>query len=191
MNSYSYGRDNPITLSDPSGKWFQEFLTGKQSWTDFSSEVGDATQYMGSTWQQAMDHPIATGMLVVGPSSVVIASSGIAAGTALYVAGSSALAGAGVSYVAGQATAGIVYTGLAASTAKSIPSSINMISKVNTAQPSSYAKAGASLIYNVGPSFARESVGAMADAIQIGKIMSNTVINLANKAQSLLKRSSK
>ncbi len=70
LNSYSYARNNPITLSDPTGRWYGEVLTGRQSWGDFMGEVGDATQYMGSGWQTAMDHPYATGMAVGAASGV-------------------------------------------------------------------------------------------------------------------------
>ncbi len=73
LNSYSYARNNPIILSDPSGKWFGEYLSGTQSWNNFSGEVGQAAQYMGGGWQMAMDHPYATGAAigVVGGATAV------------------------------------------------------------------------------------------------------------------------
>ncbi len=64
QNSYSYAKNNPITFSDPEGKWYEEYLTGKQSWNDFSGEVGEATQYMSNGWQTAMEHPIIAGAVV-------------------------------------------------------------------------------------------------------------------------------
>ena len=55
QNSYAYARNNPVTNTDPTGKWYKEVLSGNQSWSDFMGEVGQATQYMGSMWQTAMD----------------------------------------------------------------------------------------------------------------------------------------
>lgn len=73
MNSYSYAGNNPIKNSDPNGRWYKEVLTGQQSWSSFSGEVGQATQYMGGSWQTAMDHPYVTGAAV-----------GVAGGLAAY-----------------------------------------------------------------------------------------------------------
>jgi RHS repeat-associated protein len=73
LNSYAYARNNPITKIDPNGRWYKELLTGNQSWSSFMGEVGEATQYMGSGWQTAMDHPYAAGAAV-----------GVAGGLAAY-----------------------------------------------------------------------------------------------------------
>src|SRR3989339_701020 len=46
LNSYSYTRNNPIKYVDPNGEWFKEVLTGQQSWSDFTIEVGQATEQL-------------------------------------------------------------------------------------------------------------------------------------------------
>jgi RHS repeat-associated protein len=46
QNSYSYAGNNPILNSDPDGKWFKEFITGQQSFNDFSVEVGQTANQM-------------------------------------------------------------------------------------------------------------------------------------------------
>ncbi len=83
MNSYSYAGNNPITKSDPTGRWYKEFVTGQQSWSSFAGEVEQATQYMSPGWQTAMDHPYVTGAAV-----------GVASGAAAL--GFSYLSGAGL-----------------------------------------------------------------------------------------------
>ncbi len=96
MNSYSYAGNNPIKNSDPDGRWYKEVLTGQQSWSSFSGEVGQATQYMGSGWQTAMDHPVAAGAAVGVGSG--LAAYGAAAG--LTALSTQYLGGAGTACVA-------------------------------------------------------------------------------------------
>lgn len=76
QNSYSYGRNNPITMSDPDGKWYKEFITGNQSWFDFSNEIAGATLYMGQGWQAAIDHPYVPA--IVGAAPLIVYTAGIA-----------------------------------------------------------------------------------------------------------------
>jgi hypothetical protein len=64
QNSYSYAGNNPILNSDPDGKWFKEFITGQQSFNDFSVEVGQTANQMAEDskiWNFAFEHPYATG----------------------------------------------------------------------------------------------------------------------------------
>lgn len=78
MNSYAYARNNPLKYYDPNGKWFKDFLLGRQSWSSFSVEVGDAANYLydnSGAWQTAMDHPYATGA-VVGVAGGLAAAGG-------------------------------------------------------------------------------------------------------------------
>ncbi len=106
MNAYAYARNNPLRYYDPNGKWFQDFLMGRQSWNSFSVEVGDAANYLydnSGTWQTAMDHPYATGAVVGvagGLTAAVAAAAAPTVGT--YLTSTEALTGAGVN-VAGQA----------------------------------------------------------------------------------------
>ena len=80
LNSYSYARNNPITLSDPSGKWFGEYLSGKQSGSDFAQEVGNATLYMGSGWQIAMNNPYVPAIAGAYPLAIVMSGGSLSTG---------------------------------------------------------------------------------------------------------------
>lgn len=81
LNSYAYARNNPLRYVDPNGQWFMDLVMGRQSWSDFSVEVGDAANYMynnSSTWKAAMDHPIAAGA-AVGVAGGLAAAGAVAA----------------------------------------------------------------------------------------------------------------
>src|SRR5262249_27322713 len=57
LNAYSYSVDNPITKSDPTGLWYKEFITGRQSWPGFYGEFSDAAYQLGQQspgWNFAM-----------------------------------------------------------------------------------------------------------------------------------------
>lgn len=87
LNSYSYARNNPLRYNDPDGKWFKDVITGRQSWSSFVVEVGDAANYLynnSRTWRTAMDHPVATG-------AVVGVAGGVAAAAAVPIVGSMTL----------------------------------------------------------------------------------------------------
>jgi RHS repeat-associated protein len=67
MNSYGYARDNPITKSDPTGLWYKEFATGKQSWPSFQLELGQAAGQLSQdspAWDYAISHPCKAGAVV-------------------------------------------------------------------------------------------------------------------------------
>ncbi len=72
-------------------------MTGKQSWSSFGQEVGQATQYLGSGWQTAMDHPYLAGG-VIGVGGGLAAAGGAAIATKLSMA---YLQGAGTACVMG------------------------------------------------------------------------------------------
>ncbi len=102
MNSYGYGRGNPITNGDPQGLWYKEFITGQQSWSSFQGELGEATQYAyqnDGVFGFALDHPYATG------AAVGLAGGGIAYGSAV------GLTYASINYLGGIGTTCIAFCG--------------------------------------------------------------------------------
>lgn len=87
FNSYAYARNNPLRIIDSDGQWFKEVLTGQQSWSSFMGEVGQATQYMGSGWQTAMDHPYVPAIVGTLPLAGYGATGGLTALSNAYLQG--------------------------------------------------------------------------------------------------------
>lgn len=85
LNSYAYARNNPLKYFDPNGQWFKEFFAGRQSWSDFNLELGDAGNQLynqSATARNIMDHPAATG-ITVGVAGGLAAAGGAAVITSL------------------------------------------------------------------------------------------------------------
>jgi RHS repeat-associated protein len=77
MNSYSYAGNNPLLYKDPDGRWFGEYVTGQQSFSDFQVEIGQATQQMtqdSQAWNFAVSNPYVPA--VVGTAPLVIYGGG-------------------------------------------------------------------------------------------------------------------
>jgi RHS repeat-associated protein len=75
LNSYGYANDNPITSSDPTGRYSMwQAATGQISWGQYWGEVNEGVMIMGQSpaWNFAFDHPYVTGA-GVGISSGVAA----------------------------------------------------------------------------------------------------------------------
>ena len=77
LNEYSYVQNNPVKYIDEEGEWFKEFMTGKQSWSDFQMEVGEAAMHVNPVMEKVIDHPYISGAVIgVG---VPLAATGIGA----------------------------------------------------------------------------------------------------------------
>jgi hypothetical protein len=137
--------------------------TGQISWGQYWGEVDQGAMIMGQspTWNFAFNHPLVTGLTVVGPLSAVAAGSGVSAFAAFGAAGSSAMAGAGAPYIAAQTFAGSVYSALTYDTLKGIGDLIDKESNINLRNPSSALSTVGSFTWQVGPTLARnEYAGA-------------------------------
>ena len=77
LNEYGYVQNNPVKYIDEEGEWFKEFMTGKQSWSDFQMEVGEAAMHVNPVMEKVIDHPYISGAVIgVG---VPLAATGIGA----------------------------------------------------------------------------------------------------------------
>ena len=88
MNGYGYARDNPIVNSDPSGRWYKEFLSGHQSWSSFEGEIDEATEELSESspaWNFVLDHPYIPA--VVGTAPLATADVALASLAAYEVVG--------------------------------------------------------------------------------------------------------
>ncbi len=84
LNEYSYTVNNPVRYVDPRGEWFEEFFTGRQSWSSFESELGEASMYVNPVMEKAIDHPYITGAVIgVGTAFIAAGISSLAGGTSL------------------------------------------------------------------------------------------------------------
>jgi RHS repeat-associated protein len=183
LNSYSYSRDNHIIIEDPSGKWYQQFLTGQQSWPSFQLELGDAANELSQespSWNFAFDHPYASGA-VTGLLAVPVAESGTAAVAAF---GAAAYPGVGAAYAAQQAFAGTVYAALSLGAVGGISDTFNSFSQVNFTNPSSIFPAGANLTVQVAPAFAGDYVNALSDIYQLVSLIGQEITQLTTSSQS-------
>jgi len=191
INSYSYARNNPITLSDPQGKWFSEFLTGQQSWSNFTGEVGQATIKMtqdNPNWNYAVSNPYTAGALI----GVLVAPAAEAGVSAILAANAATTAGVGTAYIAKQATAAVFYSIVTAGGLQSIPETIGILGKQNTTNQNKYTSTIFNIGVQIGPTIAGGHIGAISDAMQfvqtIGKKLTK---QLTSSNQSSTNSSSK
>src|SRR3989339_512273 len=63
LNEYGYTQNNPIRYTDPTGEWWKEFFTGKQSVSSLYGEIGEAAMYVNPIMSKAIDHPYVTGVI--------------------------------------------------------------------------------------------------------------------------------
>ncbi len=182
LNSYSYGRDNPISKSDPSGLWYQEFLTGQQSWASFNGEINNATVYLpqvNPAWGTALDHPYRTGA-VVGLFSAPVADAALTSTVAI----TSLRAGVGTYFLAGRLVQSAGYAFLAGSSALGIPSAINTVGSINNQNPSAAYSSAGNFAMNVAPTLAGGRVSGVSDVISLLTQEVHLLTQLVNTLQS-------
>lgn len=165
LNSYSYGRDNPITKSDPTGLWYKEFITGQQSWPNFSAEINDAAVYLpqvSSTWGTALDHPYRTGA-VIGLFAAPIADAALTSTVAI----TSLKAGVGAAFLAGRLAQSAAYGLLAGSSALGIPSAINTVGSINNKNPSAAFDTARTFTLEIAPTLSGNKIGGFSDVVNL------------------------
>lgn len=178
LNSYSYAVDNPISKSDPSGLWYQEFLTGHQSWPSFYGEIGGAANQLAqdsSGWNFALNHPYTTGAITAVGSIPAL----ISGGSAISAFQMAAYPGVGGLFAAQQAFAGLVYSALTLDTTLGLAGTINNFAQSSPGTPTSIFKPAGSLALNVGPSVVGGYPGAFADAFQVAGLLNRALGNAA------------
>ncbi len=184
LNSYSYGRGNPVRFSDPQGLWIQEFLTGKQSWSGLNEEYNRAVVQLSQdspTWKWVMDHPIASSAMV----GLIAAPAAAAGGDALLAFRAAAFPGVGGAYVAKQAIAGAVYTSLAISAVYgSIPSAMNTLSTVDFSHPSTYLQIVLTITVNIGPTVIGGYTGSISDTLQFVSLLNDGLSNMISSSSN-------
>ena len=163
LNSYSYVRNNPIRVVDKNGEWFQDVVTGKQSFGDFQIEVGQATQYMSdnsTSWDYAVSNPVKAG-LAVGVTGAAASVPAVAS-----VAGIATMeAGVGAAYVGKMAVGSALYGYVTKNTLDSLPVMVTGYSKFNTQDMSTWKSPVMNTGLMYGPNALGEHIGALYDIV--------------------------
>ncbi|MFH0874190.1 MAG: RHS repeat-associated core domain-containing protein [Candidatus Komeilibacteria bacterium] len=165
LNSYAYSRNNPVIIVDPDGHWWKEIFTGRQSFNDFQVELGQAAQQMYDTsgvWKNAMDHPVATGVVV-----------GVASGAVAYGA-AAGLTYLSIEFLGGAGTGCLGFCGSAAADAKNVIDYTQQYGSALGQKMNQVAQNLRSSDYN----FSTHSVARIAQKIGIGN--ESKVINVLN-----------
>lgn len=123
IDRYVYGYNNPLKYIDPTGlaAAINNISYEETKWSKFYRELGMATQYLGPTWQRAMDHPILSGFIV----GLIAAPAAVAGSQGILAISAAAYPGVGVGYSIKNLIAGGTYLYISADGIKSIPQGIN------------------------------------------------------------------
>ncbi len=186
LNSYSYARNNPIRIVDENGEWFEDVVTGRQSFGDFQIEVGQATMIMtqdSAVWAFAVDHPY-TAAAVTALLSGGAFSSGA---TGLVALKHMAYPGVGTSYIANRGIEGALYLYLAQGALENISDVLSQLADYDPRNPS--LEASSKLLFDVGletaSTFGGETAGGVAEIISL---MNSTVEDISVTVEKIQQR---
>jgi RHS repeat-associated protein len=176
QNTYSYGRNNPIIQTDPTGLVsVNDVMMGRATWGDWTNEVGTGAQILSqesNAWNFAISHPWITGITAVGPLSGVAIASG---GQAMGALGLASYPGVSASYATSHALVSLVYAALARESLYGIRDLVSRESRIDLRNPSSAFSTAASLTWQVGPTLVGEYPGAILDLTQFELIAANAI----------------
>ena len=182
LNPYSYVSNNPLKYNDPSGEWFKEVLTGKQSWSDFQLEVGQATHQMTNnspTWDYAVSNPKTAGAAVgvVGGVSAVPATAAAAAYSSSIVT----VSGVGKTLVTNRLVEGSIYSYLTAEGLRSTRNLINSMANLDVNNISTVGDFAWEAGTIVTPAFLGETPGAVYDVYDLTSSIIDRLVGHGDK----------
>ena len=177
LNSYSYVVNSPLKYVDEEGEWFGEFLTGRQSWSDFKVEVGQATERLtqnSKVWNYAVENPAEAGAVtgLVGGAAFLTGVPAVAAYSSSIVP----LSGVGKVIAVNRLIEGSFYTYLTADALADLPNKLQKALEVQQGDLKSYANFAGGFALDYGPGAFGETAGAIGDLVQFTQSITSQLV---------------